>query len=86
MERLWGLMPSYKVEKYISFKDRNDLSINIEAGPEGWTIMYADLSNEYSDNIASTEENFKSAYDYANSKFGPLREVTSDSSMEVENN
>lgn len=82
MNRFMGLMPSCNVEKIESFKDKYGYTITIEAGPEGWTIIYADHSTDYSDNKTTTEENFKTAYEYANSKLGPLTEISGNNAVE----
>jgi len=66
MKRFMGLMPVECIEISKEFKDENGRIVHIDAGPEGWTIVYPDMSADYEDNIASSEENFQKAYDVAN--------------------
>lgn len=61
MVRLFGMMPSKEVEKEKWYKDDQGLSIGVQAGPHGWTIMLADNSATWKDNDATTEENFNEA-------------------------
>ena len=65
MKRFMGMMPSSCIEIRRDFKDKNGLKVHIDAGPEGWTIIYADGSTEYADVAASAEDNFKTAYETA---------------------
>ena len=81
MNRFMGLMPRNNVEKIESFRDKHGYTITIEAGPEGWTII-SHYSTDYSDNKTTTEENFKTAYDCANSKLGPLTEISGNNAVE----
>lgn len=76
MTRFFGMMPRDCVEISRCFKDSSDLDIRIEAGPEGWTIVWADHSSDYDDVKDTSENNFKKAYDKAVDAVGPLREVT----------
>lgn len=74
MRRFMGVMPSDEIEKRATFKDKNGLEIRIDAGPHGWTVHWADSSNNFRDVDATTESNFKEALDYAVSKVGKLTE------------
>lgn len=62
MNRFFGMMPRKFVEKTKTYVDDLGLKITIEAGPYGWTIMWADNSSTWEDNNATTEENFQKAY------------------------
>ena len=75
MYRVLGMMPAAYVEKCKDYKDSNNLRVTIEAGPKGWTIIWADQSTNYFDADNTTEDNFKIAYDFAVNQVGPLREV-----------
>lgn len=66
MKRFMGMMPSSCIEIRKDFKDKNGKKVHIDAGPEGWTVIYADGSTEYADTIATSEDNYKTAYDVAN--------------------
>lgn len=72
MNRFFGLMPSQDVEKYSTFKDSSGLLICIEAGPKGWSIIWADQSVDYGDVTDTTENNFNRAYDIAVQAVGNL--------------
>lgn len=66
MKRFFGMMPSEFVEIKKKFLDPiSGLTITIEAGPKGWTIIYADHSTEYEDIDDSSMNNFTRAYDKA---------------------
>ena len=72
MKRCFGMMPADCIEVCKQFKDSNGLSLQIEAGPFGWTIIWADLSSTYQDVDDTTDNNFQRAHDAAVSMVGPL--------------
>lgn len=74
-ERFLGLMKSDDVKANGAFRDPRGLHIEIEAGPKGWTIVWADFSTTFKDVEQETELNFKEAYDCANEAVGPLEIV-----------
>ena len=63
------MMPSSEIEVSKTFKDDLGLKIRVEAGKNGWTIMYADSSSEYKDVEDTTENNFQSALTVLKSHF-----------------
>lgn len=69
------MMPSteIRIEKY--YKDKNGYRITIQAGVNGWTIIYSDSSTEFKDITTSTDENFKEAFDLAVNRLGILTEI-----------
>lgn len=75
MKRYLGLMPNGCVEITKYFKDRSGFNIMIEAGPEGWTILWADYGVDCCDKNDTSENNFKAAYDKAVESVGPLIEI-----------
>jgi len=75
MNRFFGMMPSSEVEKEKTYKDSVGMNIKIQAGPKGWTILYADSSSEYRDVEASTEENFEEALKTLKGNFSELTEA-----------
>ena len=83
MNRIFGLMPSNEVEKEVIFKDPHDLTITIQAGPNGWTILYADGSSRWQDEENTTEENFKKAFRIAEGGLGTLTEIKHEISGEA---
>ena len=72
MNRIFGLMPVAEIEKEQRFKDTYGLSIIIQAGPNGWTIIYADSSSKWNDEENTTEENFNKAFKIAECELGDL--------------
>ncbi len=64
-----GMMPSSEIEVSKTFKDDLGLKITIQAGKNGWTIMYADSSSEYKDVKDTTKNNFESALTVLKSHF-----------------
>lgn len=74
MNRFFGMMPRDCVEIIKGFKDSSGLSVIIEAGPKGWTIMWADHSADYRDEEDTSENNFNKAYNAAVDAVGPLKE------------
>lgn len=72
MKRFMGMMPDDEIEKEKRFKDSNGRTVTIQAGPNGWTIIYADYSSEYGDVVSSTDENFDTAYNKAVKRLGEL--------------
>lgn len=60
MQRFFGMMPSSEIQKVAQIKI-NDLYVTVQAGPNGWTILYADGSSDYQDVVDTTENNFKTA-------------------------
>ena len=78
MNRFFGMMPSNEVEKEKWYLDDLDLQIGVQAGPHGWTIMWADDSATWKDNDATTEENFNEALQTLKDKGFNLREQGSE--------
>lgn len=79
MKRFNGMMSADAIEREEHYKDVTGLGITIQAGPEGWTVLYADGSSEYNDVKATTDENFKTAYDCAVENLGELTPVSGSS-------
>ena len=75
MERFCGMMPPDCIEIEKRFKDQNGLRVTIEAGQEGWTLIWADCSVDYVDDNDTSENNFQKAYEMAVREAGPLIEI-----------
>lgn len=75
MKRFFGMMPSTEIEIEKYYKDKDGYRITIQAGVNGWTIIYSDSSTEFKDITTSTDENFKAAYDLAVNRLGVLTEI-----------
>lgn len=72
MNRFFGMMPSDEIVISTLYYDNIGRKIHIQAGPNGWAIMYADYGCDYKDIERSAEENFREAYAIASEKIGPL--------------
>lgn len=73
MKRFFGKIPYYCIEKEVRFDTGDGLYLTIEAGPEGWTIIYADGGTEFKDIVDTTENNFNEAYECAKRYFPKMR-------------
>lgn len=60
MKRFAGMMPSEEIKKEKHYKCE-DGTIIAQAGPNGWTVIWADHGTNYKDTVATTEENFQTA-------------------------
>lgn len=60
MKRFAGMMPREEIKKEKHYKCE-DGTIIAQAGPNGWTVIWADNGTNYKDNVATTEENFQQA-------------------------
>ena len=83
MKRFFGMMPSSEVTLEKTYKDNGGLRIRLQAGPHGWTVIYADGGTEYKDVDATPEENLEAAYQQAHSHFSELTEVIEPKCYEV---
>ena len=75
MKRFFGMMPSTEIEIEKYYKDENGYKITIQAGKNGWTIIYADHSTDFKDIISSVNKNFEEAYNLAVNRLGTLDEI-----------
>ena len=76
MKRFFGMMPSTEIEIEKCYKDKDGYKITIQAGKNGWTIIYADYSTDFKDIISSANKNFEEAYNLAVNRLGTLTEIT----------
>lgn len=83
MRRFFGMMPSSEIEMERRYKDESGLSIKIQAGKHGWTIIYADGGTEYEDVDATAEENFDKAYNIAVTNLGELTPLELSNAKEI---
>lgn len=74
MRRLFGMMPSAEIKIEKTYKDSNGLKVRIQAGENGWTIVWADGGTSYKDEVHTAEENFNIALDQATKEIGELTE------------
>lgn len=72
MRRFAGMMPVSEIERTEHFVDEYGMSVRVDAGPNGWTVRFADMSSKYMDESIGTDANFKNAYDVAVECVGKL--------------
>lgn len=75
MKRFFGMMPSTEIEIEKRYKDEDGYKITIQAGKNGWTVIYADHSTDFKDIISSANKNFEEAYNLAVNRLGTLTEI-----------
>lgn len=75
MRRFFGMMPSSEIEIEKCYKDKDGYKITIQAGKNGWTIIYADSSTDFKDITSLANKNFEEAYNLAVNRLGTLTEV-----------
>ena len=63
MKRFFGMMPSSEIEVRKIYDDglAGLLHLEIDAGPNGWTLRMADGSTRYKDESKGTEKNLAEA-------------------------
>lgn len=74
MNRMFGMMPSAEIEIEKTYKDESGLKVRIQAGKNGWTIIWADGGTTYKDEVHTAEENFNIALEQATKDVGELVE------------
>ena len=72
MKRFFGMMPRSEIETEKKYDTGNGMYITIQAGPNGWTIIYADGGTQYKDIEATTEDNLEAAFAIAKEQFKGL--------------
>ena len=75
MKRFFGMMPSTEIEIEKCYKDEDGYKITIQAGKNGWTVIYADHSTDFKDIISSTNKYFEEAYNLAVNRLETLTEI-----------
>lgn len=75
VKRFFGVMSVEDIETITLLRDVNGFYISIEAGPKGYSIIWADHSVDYEDVNDTTENNFKKAYNIIDEAVGPLEIV-----------
>ena len=77
MKRFFGMMPCDEVTIEKAYKAHGimtDVDITIQAGPEGWSVIWPDKGVNYNDETNDPEENFKTAYELAIQKYPDMVE------------
>lgn len=83
MKRFFGMMPTSEVEIEKKYKDKNGHDVTIQAGPNGWTILWYDGGSSWKDEENTAEENFNTAFKTAEESVGTLTENTEPKSYQV---
>ena len=62
MKRFFGMMPYDEIQMEKHY--RTDLGVvTIQAGVNGWTVIFADGGTIFKDEVNTVQANFKTAYD-----------------------
>lgn len=72
MIRFLGMMPVKEIERTETFKDKFGGTVRIDAGPNGWTVRFEDMSATYKDESIGTDANYREAYETAVEIIGEL--------------
>lgn len=73
MKRFFGMMPSSEIKRQEKFKvGIGQLIVNIQAGENGWAIIYADSSSDYKDEVDTTDNNFNKAMNVLKTHFNDI--------------
>ena len=77
MKRFFGMMPSSEIEVRKIYDDglSGHLHMEIDAGPNGWTLRMADGSTRYKDESKGTEKNLAEAEAIAEELFPNMKEI-----------
>jgi hypothetical protein len=76
MNRFFGMMPTSEIKRMQSFKvGYEQLTVTIQAGENGWTILYADSSSKYKDVVDTTDNNFDKAMEVLKLDFNVINPV-----------
>jgi hypothetical protein len=76
MNRFFGMMPTSEIKRMQSFKvGFEQLTVTIQAGENGWTILYADSSSKYKDVVDTTDNNFDKAMEVLKLDFDNINPV-----------
>ena len=75
MKRFLGMMPRDEVEVEKTYIDDIGYKITIQAGCNGWTIIWADGGTTSKDESSDAQKNFDKAYNTAVESLGNLKEV-----------
>lgn len=75
MKRIFGLMPSSEVEVSKRYHTGSGFHVTVQAGPNGWGLLFADSSAEGQDIVDTTEANVERAVAKLKSYFSEVTEV-----------
>lgn len=75
MKRIFGIMPSNEVEVSKRYHTGSGFHVTVQAGPNGWGILFADSSAEGQDIVDTTEANIERAIAKLKGYFTEVTEV-----------
>lgn len=64
-ESFFGMMPSDEIKRESKYRLENGGLVIVQAGPNGWSVLFPGNSSEFKDVIATTRENFREALETA---------------------
>ena len=77
MNRFFGMMPADEIEIERTFVDRTGLKATIQAGKNGYTVLWDDGSSDYADVEDTAQNNYQKALDtYLGYALGKVRDIT----------
>lgn len=78
MQRFMGLMPLDEIKKEKAFRvGKDQWRVLIQAGENGWTIVFDDYSTRYQNVADTTENNFETALKVLKEIFTDVNEIES---------
>ena len=75
MLRLFGMMPRNEIEIERHYKDQYGMKITIQAGPHGWTVLWADGGSDYKDEDHTALYNYVTAKEFVEDKGFTLTDI-----------
>ena len=77
MNRFFGMMPVEEVEIERTFVDEEGLKATIQAGKNGWSVLWEDCSSDYADEEDTAENNYQKAFDtYVSCTTGKVYDIS----------
>jgi len=83
MKRFMGMMPSSEIKERRVYETPDGRRVRIDAGPNGWTLHWADGGNDFKDVCATTEANMVEAVLHLMSVFPEAKQVENDAKKET---
>lgn len=73
MTRFFGMMPCDEVKRESKYRLDDGGVVIVQAGPNGWSVLFPDHSSEFRDVVATTRENYKEALETAKKHYPELK-------------
>lgn len=78
MRRFFGMMPANEITLQKVYVDDFGSKVTIQAGPNGWTVIYCDGSTDWEDSVNEDTVNFQNALNVATESVGQLKQQSDD--------